>query len=95
MPLAAALNPRDSVNASFYLPSWASAPPDSSYGHYIAIRGYAGLYSDPSRYACYNDSSGGVYEVTGQMILGSTGSYNYGSYGVYQTMLYNSANLIW
>jgi hypothetical protein len=95
MPLSAGVNPRDSVNGGFYLPNWASVPPSSTYGHYIAIRGYAGLYSDPSRYAYYNDSSGGVDEVTGQGIYGSTGSYNYGSYGVWETMLNNNQNLIW
>jgi hypothetical protein len=95
LPLAAGVNPRDSVNGSYYLPNWASVPPSSTYGHYIAIRGYSGLYSDPTRYAYYNDSSGGVDEVTGQVILGSTGSYSYGSYGVWETMLNNYQNLIW
>jgi hypothetical protein len=33
--------------------------------------------------------------VTGQVISGSTGSYSFASYGVWETMLNNNQNLIW
>ncbi len=96
MPLAAGVNPRDTADGFYYLPSWANEPPSSGYAHYIVMNGYAGLYTDASRYAYYDDSSGGVDEVQPWIgIRGSTGAYRYGSYGVWETMLNNQANLIW
>jgi hypothetical protein len=63
-------------------------------GDRVRRTGLACLYPDPSRYATYNDSSGSVDKVTGQVISGSTGSYSFASYGVWETMLNNNQNLI-
>ncbi len=96
MALAVHVNPRDTVNGNYYLPNWAGVDPSSGYGHYIAINGYSGLYSDPVRWAYYDDSSGGVDEYDGHtVILGSTGAYRYGSYGLWETMRNGNNYLIW
>lgn len=96
MPLAAQVNPRDTVNGQYYLPNWAQEPPSPTYGHYIDIRGYEGLYSDSSRWAYYDDSSGGVDEEDPSIgIRGSTGQYRYGSYGVWYTMKNNKGYFVW
>jgi hypothetical protein len=90
--LAAGVNPKK-PGSFYYLYSWRTAPA-GDYGHYIPLRGYSGT-SQSTAYVYYNDSSGGVDEVTGQGILGSTGAFSDKSYTVYQTMMNRFGNLVW
>jgi hypothetical protein len=92
MPLATSVNPRKTGSA-YFLSSWQAAPA-GDYGHYIPLRGYSG-WSKSSAKAYYNDSSGGKDEVTGETILGGTGSFSDRSYTVFKTMMNRSGNLVW
>jgi hypothetical protein len=92
MPAAAGITPRE-PGSSYFLASWRNATP-GNYGHYIALRGYSG-FSQSSAIMYYNDSSGGKDEVSGETILGSTGSFTDVSFTVYKTMMNHNKNLIY
>jgi hypothetical protein len=92
MALAASVNPKKAGSA-YYLDSWRSVP-GGDYGHYIPLRGYVG-FDQSTALIRYDDSSGGTDDVTGEIILGSTGAFDDLSYWVYKTIMNHNGNLIW
>ncbi|PZR60576.1 MAG: hypothetical protein DLM71_10435 [Chloroflexi bacterium] len=93
MPLAAGVNPHVR-GSTYYLYSWRNW--QGSTGHYITINGYSGVPSSSSKYAYYNDSSGGYDEVQPWIaIAGETGAFSDTSYTVYMTMKNNSGDLVY
>ena len=91
--LAAGVNPRK-TGSNYYLYSWRNVGP-GDYGHYIALYGYSGSAQSTAK-AYYDDSSGGYDEVTGEVILGSTGAFTSDrSYTVCKTMMNRYGNLVW
>jgi len=92
LPVAARVDPRESGSA-YFLCSWRNMP-GGDYGHWILLRGYAG-HDQPTADIYYNDSSGGVDEHNGTVLLGDTGSFPDRSYTVWRTMKNNQAGSTW
>jgi hypothetical protein len=63
MPLVLATAPHMSNAGSDYLESWPREYPGAH--HWIVVRGYSGLWGDPSIIIKYQDSSGGFGGATG------------------------------
>ncbi len=88
---AAGVNPRKS-GSIYFLTSWKNSTPRASIGHYIPLRGYSGDDQGSAK-VYYGDSSGGIDEVDGTPIAGSTGNFEDQSYTDYQTMMKRYGNL--
>jgi hypothetical protein len=84
MPLVVPVKPHD-PGAAYRLTSWPKAV---EAWHWIAIRGYNGLWNGTrTPLVYYNDSSAGY--------SGGTGSYSDPSYDVHYLNARNSGNLVW
>lgn len=84
MPLAAGVIPWKS-GATYHLVSWNIV---SNGGHYIELHGYSGYISDTYKYVYFSDTAGTYANSV-------AGNYYQDSYAVYETMIYNSQNMIW